>query len=89
MQLSMKVKLYPNKTMAKVLDNSCDYRRYCWNQGLELWNDLYEQRVEIVPASLRKNHNWLLKIKQLCFQKKKKNYWTCFHHRLIALFKIC
>ena len=45
MQLSMKVKLYPNHSMAKILDNLCDYRRYCWNHGLELWNDIYDQRL--------------------------------------------
>lgn len=28
--------LRPNKTMRKVLDEACDYRRYCWNQGLAL-----------------------------------------------------
>lgn len=34
--------LYPNKTMKKVLDRNCDYRRYCWNQALALWHDLYD-----------------------------------------------
>ena len=48
MKLTKKVALYPNQTMTKVLDDLCDYRRYCWNQGLELWNDLYDQRVEMV-----------------------------------------
>lgn len=37
-----KVRLYPNKAMKKVLDKLCDYRRYCWNQGLALWNDMYD-----------------------------------------------
>lgn len=54
MYLTKKVRLYPNKTMLAMLDRLCDYRRYCWNQGLELWNNLYDQRVEMVPASLRK-----------------------------------
>ncbi|GAA2959988.1 hypothetical protein GCM10019995_13640 [Lactobacillus kefiranofaciens subsp. kefirgranum] len=27
--------------MKDVLDRNCDYRRYCWNQALALWNDLY------------------------------------------------
>ncbi|MCS8615622.1 transposase, partial [Lactobacillus delbrueckii subsp. lactis] len=31
--------LHPNKTMRRVLDEACDYRRYCWNQGLALWNE--------------------------------------------------
>lgn len=39
------VKLYPNQTMYKYLDKLCDYRRYCWNQGLETWNDMYEESL--------------------------------------------
>lgn len=53
MLLNAQVRLYPNKTMKTVLDNLCDYRRYCWNQGLELWNTLYEQRLICLPAELR------------------------------------
>lgn len=86
MQLSRKVKLYPNKTMAKVLDNSCDYRRYCWNQGLELWNDLYEQRVEIVPASLRKKSQLAIKDKTIMFSKEEKELLDMFpspSHRIV------
>ena len=30
-----KVRLYPNKTMQRELDKLCDYRRFCWNKGLE------------------------------------------------------
>lgn len=40
-----KVKLYPNQTMKRVLDDLCDYRRYCWNQGLAIWNDKYDASV--------------------------------------------
>ena len=39
--------------MQTVLDSLCDYRRYCWNQGLELWNTLYEQRLINLPVELR------------------------------------
>ena len=39
---TQKVILYPNNEMKKVLDELCDYRRYCWNKGLETWNDMYE-----------------------------------------------
>ena len=35
-------RLYPNASMKKVLDELCDYRRYCWNLGLETWNMMYE-----------------------------------------------
>lgn len=45
MRLTRKVVLKPNKAMRQVLDSLCDYRRYCWNEALELWNTLYEQRL--------------------------------------------
>lgn len=35
------VRLYPNSHMTKEMDKLCDYRRYCWNLGLEMWNDVY------------------------------------------------
>ena len=53
MRLNVQVRLYPNKTMQTVLDSLCDYRRYCWNHGLELWNTLYEQRFIGLPDELR------------------------------------
>ena len=36
MQIAKKVRLYPNNAMLAVLDDLCDYRRYCWNQALEV-----------------------------------------------------
>lgn len=36
------VKLKVNKTMQKHLESLCDYRRYCWNKGLETWQAMYE-----------------------------------------------
>ena len=53
MRLNFQVRLYPNKTMNKVLDSLCDYRRYCWNQGLELWNTMYDARLIGLPVELR------------------------------------
>lgn len=53
MNLNFQVRLYPNKTMKTVLDSLCDYRRYCWNQGLELWNTLYDARLIGLSAELR------------------------------------
>lgn len=53
MRLNIQVRLYPNQTMKTVLDSLCDYRRYCWNQGLELWNTLYEARLIGLPVELR------------------------------------
>ena len=31
--------------MIKELDKLCDYRRYCWNLGLETWNEMYESHL--------------------------------------------
>ena len=78
MQLSLQVRLYPNKTMQNVLDSLCDYRRYCWNHGLELWNDLYSQRVEMVPASLRKKSQSAIKDKTIAFFEDEKELLNMF-----------
>ena len=50
---TQKVRLYPNKTMQKVLDDLCDYRRYCWNAGLALWNDMYEESLILEDKKLK------------------------------------
>ena len=52
---TQKVRLYPNQTMKKVLDDLCDYRRYCWNQGLALWNDLYDASLILENQKLLPN----------------------------------
>ena len=39
--------------MKTVLDSLCDYRRYCWNQGLELWNTMYDARLIGLSTELR------------------------------------
>lgn len=78
MQLTKKVRLYPNKTMAKILDNLCNYRRYCWNQGLELWYDLYDQRIEMVPASLRQKSQLVIKDKTIMFSDEEQELLDMF-----------
>ena len=50
---AQKVRLYPNETMKKALDDLCDYRRYCWNQGLSLWNDMYDASLILDDKKLR------------------------------------
>ena len=52
MKLNRQVKLYPNKTMKRVLDSLCDYRRYCWNRAIEYWNGQYEERLVVLPESV-------------------------------------
>lgn len=78
MRLTKKVVLYPNKTMTKVLDDLCNYRRYCWNQGLELWNDLYDQRIEMVPVSLRKKSQLAIKDKTIVFSEEEQKLLDMF-----------
>ena len=86
MQLTKKVMLYPNQTMTKILDDLCDYRRYCWNQGLNLWNDLYKQRVKNVPVDLRKKSQLAIKDKTITFSEEEQELLRLFpspSHRVI------
>lgn len=61
------VRLYPNAVMKRVIDDLCNYRRYCWNQGLELWNDMYEESKimnnKTKRPSTRKVRNELVRTK--------------------------
>lgn len=58
--------LYPNQTMKQVLDDWCDYRRYCWNQALALWQDLYMAHTILdkvvatvfIPKQDKKTKKW-------------------------------
>ncbi len=52
-----KVRLYPNRTMKKVLDDLCDYRRYCWNKGLSLWNEMYDSYLVLNDEKLKPTMN--------------------------------
>ena len=36
--------IHPDPMMKQVLDHNMDYRRWCWNKALEIWNDMYEAR---------------------------------------------
>lgn len=50
-----KIKMYPNTTMLKALIRLFDYRRYCYNQALEVWNNMYDESVLMADKSLRPN----------------------------------
>ena len=52
MKLSRQVRLYPNKTMRRILDLLCDYRRYCWNEAVACWNEQYKARSTGLPKDL-------------------------------------
>ena len=72
--------------MMKILDDLCDYRRYCWNQGLNVWNDLYDQRVKNVPMDLRKKSQLAIKDKTIVFSEEEQELLTLFpspSHRVV------
>lgn len=50
-----KIKLYPNATMRKELEKLFDYRRFVWNQALEIWNDMYDASLVMMDKALRPN----------------------------------
>jgi transposase, IS605 orfB family len=56
--------------MKKVLDSLCDYRRYCWNQGLELWNTMYDARLIGLSTELRDKIKASLKDKTIEFSEE-------------------
>lgn len=53
MLLNLQVRLYPTKQVRTYLDAQCDYRRYCWNKALSVWNDIYDERVIALPNELK------------------------------------
>lgn len=63
-----KIKIYPNKTMLKEINALFNYRRYIWNQALDLWNDMYDDSLILEDNKLRPNasvvRNTLVKNKQ-------------------------
>ena len=67
MDLTRKVRLYPNKAMLTILDMLCDYRRFCWNQALDVWVSLVHQRQEYLPADLRLKVKQAIKDKSVTF----------------------
>lgn len=54
MKLNLQVRLYPTKQMRAYLDSQCNYRRYCWNKALSVWNGLYDERVIALPNELKR-----------------------------------
>ena len=64
MKLNLQVQLYPTEPMKRHLDAQCDYRRYCWNKALEVWDIFYNQRSICLPTELK------IKIKESLADKK-------------------
>lgn len=42
---NINVKLYPNSHMRQYFEMMFGYRRYCWNQALNTWNEMYEMHT--------------------------------------------
>lgn len=88
MDITKKVRLYPNKTMLVVLDSLCDYRRYCWNQALDVWMSLYHQRQEYLPSDLRHKVKQVVKDKSISFTEDEKallsQYPAPTHYRVLG-----
>ena len=66
------VRLYPNKTMRKYLDDLCDYRRYCWNLGLKTWNNMYQESLIMNNKKLKPN--WQKVRDELVYNKQDWQY---------------
>ena len=75
-----KVRLYPNAEMRQVLDELCDYRRFCWNKGLETWNNMYQasktsddtskpSRFSVCNALVAAKEDWQYKLSSRVLQK--------------------
>jgi len=50
------VKIEPNAHMTKVIEDLFNYRRYCWNQALATWNDMYDESIILDDKGLRPNN---------------------------------
>jgi len=42
MLITHKIRIYPNKTLTKQFNELFGYSRYCYNRGLEIWNNEYK-----------------------------------------------
>jgi len=49
------VKIEPNAHMTRVIEDLFNYRRYCWNQALATWNDMYDESSILDDRTLRPN----------------------------------
>ena len=49
------VKIEPNAHMTKIIEDLFNYRRYCWNQALATWNNMYDESSILDDKTLRPN----------------------------------
>lgn len=78
-----KVKLKPNKHMIKYLNDSCSYRRYCWNLGLATWDEQYHLHKK---EPNKYTYPSYFHISELLTQRKKKwQYQYSSHTMCLAI----
>ena len=65
MILTQKIRIKPNKTTAKLLNQYFGYSRYIFNQGLNLWNNNYKENLKPNGRKIRD---------ELKLLKKENNY---------------
>ena len=53
---TQQIKIEPNKHMIKTINSLFNYRRYCWNQALAIWNNMYDESVKQQDKVLRPNN---------------------------------
>lgn len=89
------VRLYPNAEMKRVLDELCDYRRFCWNKGLETWNTMYQasltsdeapkpSRFNVCNALVAAKEDWQYELSSRVLQKAIADLavaWKNFHNK--------
>ena len=80
MKLNYQVRLYPTKTMQRVLDSLCDYRRYCWNKAIDCWIEQYEARSiglpQLIIDKLRSKEELTIEEKELLNQYPSPSYYS-------------
>lgn len=78
-----KTRIYPNSHMKKVIDESCNYSRYCYNKGLAMWNDLYDISRITDDKKLRPS---FYSVKKYLYQDK--SDWEYLYSSRILMFAI-
>ena len=47
------VAIYPNAHMKQYINSAFNYRRFCWNKALSLWNDMYDESIIMKNSKLK------------------------------------
>lgn len=51
------IKIYPNRTMLKVIERLFEYHRYCYNLALETWNNQYDEFLITDDKTVKPNES--------------------------------